>query len=211
MQSRPRVQVRLIPEVPSLRRGGGTAASSNRFSGTSSGRVFPADEPLEDHMANDPYESRRGWRDPRASYPRDEFDRDERGFFERAGDEIASWFGDDESDGRRSRGDPERAPYGGGPGGNYGRDSDRSSSARQRFARDRDYRPMTGDYGRGEFERGRPMARGELAARYGYGSAHHGDTLDRGSSQRPAGRSGDRKSTRLNSSHCALSRMPSSA
>ena len=141
-------------------------------------------------MANDPYESRRGWRDPRASYPRDEFDRDERGFFERAGDEIASWFGDDESDGRRSRGDPERAPYGGGPGGNYGRDSDRSSSARQRFARDRDYRPMTGDYGRGEFERGRPMARGELAARYGYGSAHHGDTLDRGSSQRPAGRSG---------------------
>ena len=30
-------------------------------------------------------------------------DRDERGFFERAGDEIASWFGDDEAERRRER------------------------------------------------------------------------------------------------------------
>ena len=131
-------------------------------------------------MANDPYESRRGWRDPRTSRPRDDdrfergqFDRDreDRGFFERAGDEIASWFGDDESERRRR---PERP----GP---------------ERFGRssyDRDYRPMTGDYGRSESERDRPRSRSEFAGRYGFGGAHQGDTFDRGGSQRLANRSG---------------------
>ena len=66
-------------------------------------------------MAYDPYESRRGWRDTRYSRPRDDDrfergsfergqydrDREDRGFFERAGDEIASWFGDEEAERRR--------------------------------------------------------------------------------------------------------------
>ncbi len=68
-------------------------------------------------------------------------DRDERGFFERASDEIASWFGDDDAERRRDRDDRmgrrersfdrDRETWGGG---------DRSES----------YRPMTGDYGRSE-------------------------------------------------------------
>jgi hypothetical protein len=139
-------------------------------------------------MANDPYESRRGWRDTRYSRPRDDDrlergfergqydrDREDRGFFERAGDEIASWFGDEDAERRRRF---ERGTYGSGP---------------ERYARsgyDRDYRPLTGDYGRAEYERGRPTSRGEFAGRYGFGGAHHGDTFDRGTSQRFAGRSG---------------------
>ena len=134
-------------------------------------------------MAYDPYESRRGWRDTRGSRPRDDDrfergsydrdreqrDREDRGFFERAGDEIASWFGDDEAERRRR--------------------SERSAPERGRFSDDgRDYRPLTGDYGR--TERGRPTSRGEFAGRYGFGGAHHGDTFDRGSSQRFSGRSG---------------------
>ncbi|HYC94787.1 MAG TPA: DUF2171 domain-containing protein [Sphingomicrobium sp.] len=69
-------------------------------------------------MAYDRYESRRGWREPRSrfsqdygersegrergrSWDRDDDDRGERGFFERAGDEVASWFGDEEAERRR--------------------------------------------------------------------------------------------------------------
>jgi hypothetical protein len=67
-------------------------------------------------MAYERYESRRGWREPRSrfagDYDRSEgrsygrgFDRDDdredRGFFERAGDELASWFGDEEAERRR--------------------------------------------------------------------------------------------------------------
>jgi len=68
----------------------------------------------------------------------------DRGFFERAGDEIASWFGDDDAERRRDRENP--------------RSSDRDRVARSerphdRFERTRDdggYRPMAGDYGRGD-------------------------------------------------------------
>ncbi len=147
-------------------------------------------------MAYDPYEARRGGRGTRTPRPRDDdrfergsfdrdrFDRDreDRGFFERAGDEIASWFGDEDSERRRMAERGERGSFG-----------DRSS----RFGRPddpRDYRPLTGDYGRSEEGRGRQTARGEtgrgeFAGRYGYGNAHQGDTFDRGTSQR-AGRSG---------------------
>jgi hypothetical protein len=70
-------------------------------------------------MAYDRYESRRGWREPRSRFSQDygdryesrgygrnwdrdeEEDRRERGFFERAGDEVASWFGDEEAERRR--------------------------------------------------------------------------------------------------------------
>jgi hypothetical protein len=66
-------------------------------------------------MAYDRFENRRGWRDPQSRYRREDSDRFEprsyswdrdddrqdRGFFERAGDEVASWFGDDEAERRR--------------------------------------------------------------------------------------------------------------
>lgn len=108
--------------------------------------------------------------------------RDERGFFERAGDEISSWFGDDDADRRRgedqqrdqrergsswqnrerdrnrdwndnrgvfARGGPSERDYErNAPSGiwNRGRDDDRND----RFGdRERGYRPMAGDYGRG--------------------------------------------------------------
>lgn len=72
-------------------------------------------------MAYDRYDTRRE-RDWRGSdYDRGR--RDERGFFERAGDEIASWFGDDEAERRRR--EDERMNRG------YGRDFDRD---RDRFA-----------------------------------------------------------------------------
>lgn len=113
---------------------------------------------LEARMAYDRYDPERGWRDDRPDFsergPRgwdrgDDRDRDfrgreNRGFFERMGDEVRSWF-DDEDRGRperdsdwddrgeRSRfGEPRRQM------GDYGRDDDR----------DRGYRPMAGDYGR---------------------------------------------------------------
>jgi hypothetical protein len=85
-------------------------------------------------------------------------DQDERGFFERAGDEISSWFGGSERDDRRHYN----------PEGRYGRPRDfdrgeeRDRSRRElnegrgapsdlgwdRDDRGHGYRPMTGDYGR---------------------------------------------------------------
>lgn len=122
---------------------------------------------------------------------------EDRGFFERMGDEVRSWFGDDEEDHRGRRRDREYG-YGGGPRDReydrgYGRDydRDRASYERQRSGRDfnqdrglfnrggssegdynrswsrnlwgsgeqdrersreRGYRPITGDYGRGTHE-----------------------------------------------------------
>ena len=66
-------------------------------------------------MAYDRFESRRGWREPQSRFRREDSDRFEsrsfgwdrdddrqdRGFFERAGDEVASWFGDEEAERRR--------------------------------------------------------------------------------------------------------------
>src|SRR5436309_1521584 len=68
-------------------------------------------------MAYDRYDTRDAPRDERSRWPNDrDFDRnrnrrgddrgfygrrDERGFFERAGDEIASWFGDEDAERRR--------------------------------------------------------------------------------------------------------------
>ncbi len=95
-------------------------------------------------------------------------DSTERGFFERAGDEISSWFGDDEAERRREADDRT-----GGPGGHYPqsrheqqpprRDYGASPQSRQpewdrneRNQYDRsqehprdNYRPFAGDYGRG--------------------------------------------------------------
>jgi hypothetical protein len=93
-------------------------------------------------MAYDRYETRRGWREPRSRFGGDydrsedrsygrpfdrDHDRDDRGFFERAGDEVASWFGDEEAE-RRRREDA----------GRYG-DEDRWSRRPSTFAGDDDY------------------------------------------------------------------------
>src|SRR5256885_17073601 len=58
-------------------------------------------------MAYDRYETRDAPRDERSRWQdersdgRDRGARDDRGFFERAGDEVASWFGDEEAERRR--------------------------------------------------------------------------------------------------------------
>ena len=60
-------------------------------------------------MAYDRYDNRRegrqSWRGDDRDFRRErgfsDRDRDERGWFERAGDEIASWFGDDDDRGQR--------------------------------------------------------------------------------------------------------------
>src|SRR5439155_6664031 len=80
--------------------------------------------PLEDDMAYDRYETRDAPRDERSRWRDDRSDgrgrggRDDRGFFERAGDEVASWFGDEDAE-RRRREDQMRE---GGERG-YGRQS----------------------------------------------------------------------------------------
>ncbi|MFB0613019.1 BON domain-containing protein [Aurantiacibacter poecillastricola] len=59
----------------------------------------------EDFDNDDRNRSRYGGRNRygRGDYSPYERDRDERGFFDRAGDEIASWFGDDEAERRREQ------------------------------------------------------------------------------------------------------------
>ena len=119
--------------------------------------------------------------------------RDERGFFERAGDEIASWFGDDEAERRRredmrtmgrdddygrrdfgrdesfrrERGnfrDRDRDRWDEGDRGmfsnrgyrGYGGESTTAPWSGDRFdepGMERGYRPMTGDFGRSDYQR----------------------------------------------------------
>jgi len=163
-------------------------------------------------MAYDRYDTRDAPRDERSRWsdegnPERRWDRDrgrggeDRGFFERAGDEIASWFGDDDAERRRRSDQMRDQREGSGPrefrnenrgwdrdhDRGYGRDFDRNRSSahgrgdwgdkyrtsdRGGFSdrdynrgwrnelsgnrdrdwsdrnRDRDYRPMAGDYGR---------------------------------------------------------------
>ena len=102
-------------------------------------------------MAYDRYDTRRerGWRgsDDDRGYDRGGR-RDERGFFERAGDEIASWFGGEDDDRGRNE-------------GRMGRDRDQERSYGRDYDRDRGnaYRSSDRDWNRGrEEERGsRPM------------------------------------------------------
>lgn len=78
-------------------------------------------------------------------------DREDRGFFERAGDEIRSWFGDDEAQGRRSREEGEygRAGYGGGYGwpGTRGYGERYSGGERGGHGRRRDERDWARQWG----------------------------------------------------------------
>ncbi len=95
-------------------------------------------------MAYDRDEMRRSGRDSRPRFSDDQpergyrgDDREERGFFERAGEQIASWFGDEDDDGRSPRREEQMR-------------RDRLMSREQ----ERGYRPLAGDYGRGEPPRG---------------------------------------------------------
>lgn len=122
-------------------------------------------------MAYDRYDTRRGSRDPsrrpdeRYRDPRDAVRREEPGFFERASEQIASWFGDEDEDERGGRPDDrmtrDRDPWG--PGD-----------------RDRGYRPVTGDYGRseGRFAGGGATRGEEPRARF-TGGSHRGRADDR--------------------------------
>jgi hypothetical protein len=111
---------------------------------------------LEDQMAYDRYETRDEhprWRD-REDGPRSSRD-DNRGFFERAGDEIASWFGDDRDrhpdDPRLSRNDRSGWGRDRDPSANrdydrgYGRDASRDRGESYRGtawpSSERDYNP----------------------------------------------------------------------
>ena len=100
-------------------------------------------------MAYDRYESRRDWREARPRWrDEDRFergfgDRNERGWFERAGDEIASWFGDEEAERRRRRDNPEQ--FGRGRFESHLRNEDDV----QRYYGDRD-RDRDRDFGRRE-------------------------------------------------------------
>ena len=121
-------------------------------------------------MAYDRYESRRGWREPRSRFSPDygersegrsfgrwgrddDYDRGDRGFLERAGDEVASWFGDEEAERRRRedtglRGDDDswRRPRA------FMSDDDFGRYDRQPRFRDEGYRrPYTGRFTGGRF------------------------------------------------------------
>jgi hypothetical protein len=68
-----------------------------------------------------------------------------RGFFERAGDEISSWFGDEDAERRREYDDRASGAGGRHEQGRY--EQSRSERSRQEHPRE-DYRPYAGDYGR---------------------------------------------------------------
>jgi hypothetical protein len=138
-------------------------------------RYDPGRRPSEQWRGSD-----EGFRD------RDMRDREDRGFFERAGDEIASWFGDDEAERRRRRDEEDFGRDEPGRSmsrdrGRFERDDDRSfRSSREREPwgagdrEERGYRPITGDYGRSEdrfagggYSRSEPRSRSERESNWG--------------------------------------------
>jgi len=164
-------------------------------------------------MAYDRYEQRQGGREPRArgderyaergygrGFDRDRpsYDRDERGWLERAGDEISSWFGDDDYGRRRidERGEREagrRSAMGGEDrfersaryrDEGYRRPYTGSQSGRQGFGgpdrgeRPTSHRPFTSDMdrGRNEFT---GMASGVHDPHYSEWRQRQIDSLDR--------------------------------
>jgi hypothetical protein len=165
-------------------------------------------------MAYDRYDPRGGPREP-SRYPDERYrsrevgdrdqgsrEREERGFFERAGEQIASWFGDEDDDDRSrlrerigGRQEPGRAMSR--ERGRFGDDRDehrgfRSSREREPWGagdrEDRGYRPITGDYGRSE----------GLFAASGYGSG--GETRGRSDRDSNWGRDEYRKTSMAGSS-----------
>lgn len=117
---------------------------------------------------SDRYRAQRGWRDEQGyrygtrgqlsgpDYQRqpEGYDYDHRGFFDRAGDEIRSWFGDEEAERRREFDDYYNRPYGD-PRDESSRIGFASASSSNRYLPNRGYAPYTGE-------------------RSGYGSEDHG-------------------------------------
>ena len=137
-------------------------------------------------MAYDRHDTRDAPRDERPRWRDDRNEgRDDRGFFERAGDEVASWFGDEDAERRRNE-DRQREGASGGrdrdPGRERARDRDWLYGREDRGFRDRewergqsrgystserDYNPSwrqessnRRDYGRGNLDRERERDRG---------------------------------------------------
>jgi hypothetical protein len=87
-------------------------------------------------MAYDRHDTRNAPRDERSRWSDDRYEnrdrggsRDDRGFFERAGDEVASWFGDEDAE-RRRREDRMRYEREGGGWGSQGRSFGRRDQGR---------------------------------------------------------------------------------
>ncbi len=146
-------------------------------------------------MAYDRYDTRRDRPGYGNDYDRARDDHD-RGFFERAGDEIASWFGDDDADRRRREDermnrDYDRDRYWSRDRNydrGYGRDYDRDRYAyrsnnrdyRRENDRDRDrsYRPMNWTSSDSDYRSSRPSSRRDYE-RAGY-SGYDRDYSSRG-------------------------------
>ena len=139
-------------------------------------------------MAHDRYDTRNAPRDERSRWSDDRFEnhgrRDDRGFFERAGDEVASWFGDEDAERRRREDrtmDQREVGWGSrdrGFGGDYDRDWGRERS----FDRDRDRyqtRSLNERGGRGERD-DNPSWRNEMS-----GGRHRTFDRDRDRGYRP--------------------------
>lgn len=143
-------------------------------------------------MAYDRYDTRDDRERGRFSdYEHDRGRRDERGFFERAGDEIASWFGDDEAERRRredermNRGwsqnrdrDRDRYTYGGW-GGEAERDryayrGSRRDWDRWREEEERGSRPMNRESGDRDYRRGYSRHDRDFSAREAPGGTSRG-------------------------------------
>src|SRR3982750_4761665 len=119
---------------------------------------------LEALMAYDRFDRERRWREGRPDFSDESMNRerdfsrnrDDRGFFDRMGDEVRSWFGDEDSD-RRDRFDRD-------DGRDFQRERERSGyqgprgEDRQHRHPDSDpsYRPVTGDYSRSGDDRDTP-------------------------------------------------------
>ncbi len=128
-------------------------------------------------MTDGRYDSRRGQFDPSRGRNEgmDRSSRDDRGFFDRARDEVSSWFGDDDAERRRERDDRFQE---GGRSEDVGRGRSFESFEQNPRYRDEGYRrPYTGRTGGSGFD----------------DDNHRGPTgqnFDRGQSQRETIRSG---------------------
>ncbi len=137
--------------------------------GYQSGRRYGAGERYYGEQPR--YGGARDWRDERASRygtrgqfggpdyrrPPADYDQDERGFFDRAGDEVRSWFGDEEAERRREYDEYYNRPYGD-PRDQSSRVGFASASGSDRYLPGRGYTPYTGE-------------------RSGFGSEDHGNRV----------------------------------
>jgi hypothetical protein len=111
-------------------------------------------------MAYDRYETRDAPRDERSRWRGERFEgrerggHEDRGFFERAGDEVASWFGDEDAE-RRRREDEMRHQRERGSGRDWGRDGRSDEARASRWTgRDFDHEHERGQWPNHERERG---------------------------------------------------------